>query len=316
MSAGRVLRGTRSRALASAATLLVGASARAESTHVENRCPQLSSEAYEELDARLQLLLQSEGDLRPLPAVVCIRAGSWVEWDGHRFLIVGRAPLVDEVVDIIEGQLHGASRQHDSSPKTTEDAAVAAGQPMLQRGSGAPPAPPEVRQPADRVAVRPSDARGGGISLGVETELPSGTIDAAMGPAFDFAASVGPVLVGGREAIRFSVSGRRVSFMDFQAAVAYGAPLVPGARLGAVARFGAEWMVAYPSGDSGQAAVVPLADVGLRVAHSFGSLGLWFGLDAHLRLAELSLRSQSPLVANDVGGSFTLGVAFVDWSRK
>jgi hypothetical protein len=315
--AGRVrVAAKRFKLRAIATALLSCTSAAAETMHAENRCPKLSTEGYEELDARLQLLLQSEGDARPLPAIVCIRAGSWVEWDGRRFDILGRASLVDEVVDIVEAQLHDAQRKRDSASKTTEDAAVAAGQPMLQRGSGTPPPPPTVRQPADRVAVRPSDARGGGIALGVESELPSDTIGAAVGPAFDFAASVGPLLVGGREALRFSVSGRRVSFMDFQAAVAYGAPFVPGARFGAVVRFGAEWMVAYPSGNSGQAAVAPVTDIGVRVAHAFGPVGLWLGIDAHFRLAELSLRSQSPLVANDVGGSCTLGVAFVDWSRK
>src|SRR3954464_16078730 len=50
------------------------------SGHVENRCPRLSPAAYEELDARVLLLLNSEGGGAPLPAVVCSEGGSWVEW--------------------------------------------------------------------------------------------------------------------------------------------------------------------------------------------------------------------------------------------
>ena len=137
-----------------------------------------------------------------------------------------------------------------------------------------------------------------------------------MGPAFDFAASVGPILLGGREAIRFSVAGRRVSLMDFQATIAYGAPFDPGAHFGVVARFGPEWLVAYPEGNSGQAKVAAVGDVGLRLANSFGMVGLWLGVDAHFRLSPLVLRSRGTLAANDIGGSFTLGVVFVDWSRR
>lgn len=288
----------------------------AETRHVDNRCPRLSETEYEELDARVLLLLRAETEARPVPAVVCTAHSAWLEWQGQRLPIVGRAPLVEEVVDLVEAQLHDELRKTQADPKTTEDAAVASGQPMLERGAGTAPPPPAVGQPADRVALRAADARGGGIALGFETEVPSGTIDAAMGPVFDFAAGIGPLLLGGREAVRFTVTGRRVSYMDFQALVAYGAPFDPDKPLGVVLRFGPEWMVAYPEGNSGQAAVTAVTDVGLRVAHHFGAFGIWLGLDAHLRLNRLSLRSKSPLIANDVGGSLTVGVAFVDWSRR
>ncbi|HYQ18169.1 MAG TPA: hypothetical protein VEQ58_20485, partial [Polyangiaceae bacterium] len=119
-----------------------------------------------------------------------------------------------------------------------------------------------------------------------------------------------------REALRFSVQGHGVSFMDFQAAVAYGAPFDPDEHIGAVFRFGAEWMEAYPGGSSGQAVAVPIADVGLRLANSYGLVGLWFGVDAHFRLSSLALHGANELSANDVGASFTLGVAFVDWMHK
>lgn len=283
----------------------------AETAHVANRCARLTSEQYEELDARVLLLLKAESGARSLPAVVCTEQAAWVEWEGERYAIVGRAPLVDEVVDVIETQLHRAPRG-----ARAEDEAVALGEPVLRQGVGvAPPLPPVV-QPADRVALRPADAKGGGIALGLETELSSDTIATSMGPAFDFAASVGPVLVGGRESIRFTLGGRRVSFMDFQVLVGYGAPFDPSKRFGVALRGGPEWMVAYPEGNSGQAAVVPVVDLGLRVAHHWGPLGVWLGVDARWRLARLALRSRSDLIANDISGSLTVGAAFVDWSRK
>jgi hypothetical protein len=303
----------RAYAIATAAALqLVPALGWAGGRHVENRCPRLTPADYDELDARVLLLVEGEGGAEELPAIVCTRERSWVEWHGERVDILGRGSLIDEVVDIVDTQLHGAERKADADPKTAEASAIAAGQPMLQRGSGSAPTPPPVSVPADRVALRPADARGGGLSAGIESEWVSDSVGFASGPAFDFATSVGPVLLGGREAFRFSFSGRQLALMDFQAAIAYGAPFNPDAHVGAVVRFGAEWLVVYPEGNSGQATATPTVDLGLRAAHSFGLVGLWFGMDGRLRLQKLSLGSG----ADDATLSFTLGVVFVDWSRK
>jgi hypothetical protein len=313
----RALRKSRSKALVcaiggGALSALWSLPGQAQPAHVENRCPRLSTAAYEELDARVLLLLKSTDGTRPLPAVVCNDVGAWVEWGGKRLDILGRAPLVDEVVDIVEAELHRA----DVSSKATEDSAVAAGEPMLQRGVGtAPPLPPTVH-PADRTAIRPADARGGGISAAIEGEFVSDSVGVATGPSFDFGSSVGPILLGGREAFRFTFRKRQVALMDFEATLGYGAPFNPDARFGAVLRFGAEWMVAYPEGNSGQAAVVPMIDLGLRAGHSSGLVGWWFGADARFRTQRLALHSTDSLVANDVSGSFSFGMAFVDWSRK
>jgi len=287
----------------------------AQTPHVVNRCPRLSPAAFEELDARVLLLLSSEVRRSP-PAVVCTKGAAWVEWDDRKFPIAGRGAFADEVVDIIEAELHEDSSAPGSAAAPTPAAVPPPGVAEAPAPAASAAPAPATGRPADRVAARASDARGGGISLGIQTEIPSDSVATAIGPAFDFAAGVGPLLLGGREAIRFSVAGRRVSLMDFQAALGYGAPFDPAARFGAVARFGAEWLIAYPEGNSGQAKVVPIADVGLRVANSFGLVGLWFGVDAHFRLAPLALHSRGTLAANDIGGSFTLGVAFVDWSRK
>jgi hypothetical protein len=280
----------------------------AERAHVGNRCPRLSSEEYEELDARVLLRLQAESAVTSLPTVVCTSEAAWVEWDDARYEILSGAPLVDEVIDSIEVHLRKAP---GTTASTTAPQSVAP-----ERGPAAAPPKRGVPKPADRIAVNPEHARGGGISLGIETELPSEGIAVSSGPAFDFAASVGPVLIGGRESIRFTLAGRRVSFMDVQLLIGYGAPFDPSKRFGIVLRGGPEWMVVYPEGNSGQTAVAPVVDLGLRVAHHWGALGVWLGVDARARLSTLVLRSRDELMANDLSGSVTLGAAFVDWSRK
>lgn len=290
-------------------------SARAEPGHVENRCACLSATDYDELNARVLLLLRGEGAARPLPVVICDSIDAWVEWNEQRFDLAGRAPLVDEVVDIVARQLDLSEARDAVGRPALETMTVGQAQPVIELRPGTP-TPPAAGRRADPVAGTPADARGGGVALGIETEVPSDTIGASVGPVFDFGSSAGPLLLGGREALRLSLSGRRVALMDFEAAIGYGAPLDPDARFGAALRFGAEWMVAYPEGNSGQAAVVPVVDLGLRTAHSFGLVGVWAGVDARFRTQVLALNGRETLRARDVGVSFTLGVAFVDWSRK
>jgi hypothetical protein len=302
--------------LAALACALFAPDSQAAAARVENRCPRLTAAEYEELDARVQLLLKSEGEQRSPPAVVCSDAGTWVEWNGQRLRVLGRAAIVDEVVDIIEAQLHDAERKAEADPKTTESQAIADGEPMLEQGSETPPPAPSSGRPADPRATRAVDARGGGVAVAFEAEIPTKTFPWAVGPAFDFGTSAGPLLVGVREAFRSTTSGRQIVFMDFEGAVSYGAPLNPDKVFGATLRFGGEWMVAYPQGNSGQSAVTPTIDLGLRLAHNFGLVGLWVGGDARIRLKQLSLFVRDKLVADDVGVSLSLGLAFVDWSRK
>ena len=84
--------------------------AAADARHVENRCPRLTAEEYDELDARIQLLLSGEAPSGPLPAIVCADGRAWVEWRGQRLRFFKRGTLVDEAVDLIEGQLHDGER--------------------------------------------------------------------------------------------------------------------------------------------------------------------------------------------------------------
>jgi hypothetical protein len=274
--------------------------AAASLAHVENRCERLSAAEYEELDARIQLLLHSQLPARPLPAIVCDLETAWLEWEGKLYRILGRAPLVEEAVDIVESQLHDAERRPEAYTQAQEDAAVAAGEPFLKS------------EPARRTRRRWLP-EGGGVTIGLESELQSDSAGPSMGPAFDFGGSVGPLLLGGREAFRFGLGGRNVLFMDFEGAIAYGAPFDPDQTFGGVLRFGAEWLVYYPDDVTAQATVAPILSLGLRAAKNLGFVSPWVGIDARFRLQRLEL---SDVAASDISGSLTIGVRFIDWSGK
>jgi hypothetical protein len=277
-----------------------GVAAAAPTAHVENRCGRLSAADYEELDARIQLLLHSQLPARPPPAIVCDLETAWLEWEGRRYRILGQAPLVEEAVDIVESQLHDAERRPEAYTQAQEDAAVAAGEPFLKS------------EPARRTRKRWLP-EGGGVTVGIESELPSDSIGLSMGPVFDFGGSVGPLLLGGREAFRFGLGERNVLFMDFEGAVAYGAPFDPDHTFGGVLRLGAEWLISYPDDVTAQATVAPILSLGLRAAKNLGFASPWVGIDARVRLQRLQL---SDVAASDVSGSLTLGVRFIDWSGK
>jgi hypothetical protein len=277
-----------------------GVAAAAPTAHVENRCGRLSAAHYEELDARIQLLLHSQVPARPPPAIVCDLETAWLEWEGRRYRILGRAPLVEEAVDIVESQLHDAERRPEAYTQAQEDAAVAAGEPFLKS------------EPARRTRKRWLP-EGGGVTVGIESELPSDSIGLSMGPVFDFGGSVGPLLLGGREAFRFGLGERNVLFMDFEGAVAYGAPFDPDHTFGGVLRLGAEWLISYPDDVTAQATVAPILSLGLRAAKNLGFASPWVGIDARVRLQRLQL---SDVAASDISGSLTLGVRFIDWSGK
>ncbi|HEY6080523.1 MAG TPA: hypothetical protein VIW29_17035, partial [Polyangiaceae bacterium] len=297
--------------------LLVTGAAAAEAPRVENRCPRLSPSGYEELNARVQLLLRSEGEEQTLPVVVCDERTANVLWKGKLLPIEGSGPIEDEVVDLIEAELH---REHARSAQREVETTAVDGDADADPNSDDSNTPARARPPAQRAdprAKRADDARGGGLLLGFELEPQAKEIGIAMGPSFDFAAPAGPVVLGVREAFRVAGSDPTIVLVDLQASIGIGAPYEPAATFGVVARFGAEWMIAYPSGNSDQTAVAPMLAVGWRVAHAFSPLSIWAGLDGQFRLSTLSLRTPGGSIeAKDVTASVTVGVAYVDWSRK
>ncbi len=281
--------------------LTAGVAWAAPVAHVGNRCGRLSPADYEELDARIQLLLHNQLPARPLPSIVCDLETAWLEWEGEHYRILGRSSLVEEAVDIIESQLNDAERKPEVYTQAQEDEAVAAGEPFLKS------------EPSGRRRRKRLGPEGGGLTIGIESELPSESLGLSMGPSFDFGGSVGPLLLGGREAFRFGLGDKSVLFMDFEGAIAYGAPFDPDKTFGGVMRFGAEWLIAYPDEGTAQATVVPILSFGVRASKNMGFVSPWVGLDVRFRLEQLEL---SDVAANDLGGSLTLGVRFVDWSGK
>lgn len=276
-----------------------------------NRCPRLSTQEYDEIDARVQLLLESEALSRALPVLVCTASGSWLEWDARRFILPGRAPLTDEVVDAVEQHLQEKppTPGADESSRTREAVPAPSETP--------PPAVTPVARPAadqrPRSVAPPRDSRlGGGLLVSMETELPQGSLGYTLGPAFDFGANFGPLILGGREALRSTVADHQVFFMDLEGSVAYGAPLDRKRPVGAVLRAGAEWMIA----SAGETQVAPELDLGLRAGHSFGVVGLWVGVDARWRLMDLTVHPHETLSANDLSASLSIGFSFADWPER
>jgi len=276
-----------------------------------NRCPRLSSQEYDEIDARVQLLLEGEALSRTPPVLVCTPSESWLEWDARRFVLPRRAPLTDEVVDAVEQHLQETPPTpsgDDSSP------AAETGPAPLETAAGAvTPAPRPTAEPRPRsVLPRRESGLGGGLLVSMETELPQGALGYTLGPAFDFGARVGPLILGGREALRSTVADHQVFFMDLEGSVAYGAPLDRKHSIGAVLRAGAEWMIA----SAGETQVTPDLDLGLRAGHSFGVVGLWVGVDARWRLMDLTVHPRETLSANDLSTSLSVGFSFADWPER
>jgi hypothetical protein len=277
---------------------------RAAEAHVDNRCPGMASADYDELDARVMLLLTAGRSTRPLPSVVCSAQATWVEWDGRRFDVTGRLPLADEVVDIIESAL-------------ASDAPASLGGRKLDVPPLLPPpeARPDLRVTfIERVRRARTPRSGGGVALALENELPA-ALSAALGPSFEFGTSVGPFVLGAREAFRFATSGPRIVLMDFEAALSYGAPLQLSQPFGVVTRFGAACMWAYRR-VSAPAQCAPTAALGVRAARGFGNTAVWIGLDARWRMATLRVGGQDAVTANDIAASFSLGVSFLDLKRR
>ncbi len=270
--------------------------AMARSDHVECRCPRLEAAEYDELDARVLLWLGGARDMRALPIVGCDAERSWVEWAGQRRNLPGVAPLPDEVLDVLE-----AVRREDAAVQAlanaSSDAAVA------------------VSAPIPRWEVQARRAQGGGIAIGWETELPIAGQVGNSGPSLDLAISSGPLLLGVREAFRLAFTGGEGAFLDVQALLAYGAPLRPRAPWGAALRFGLECFAAGSAATTARAECVPIAAGGGRVAFGVAATELWFGADLHARFSTLRLTTVRS-VADGFGVSLTLGVAFVDWSRR
>jgi hypothetical protein len=258
--------------------------AAAPALHVVNDCPRLSATEYDELDARLLLLLQSAGR-SGAPRVICDEQGAKLEWQGERAVLPEQESLADEAVSALQAWLEPRRGSIASEPRFDDDSPV-------------------------RV-VRPKRTPSGpyGVALGFELEQATGTLKRSLGPVFDFGLPLGPLHLGSREVFRFTLGGQQASLLGVQALLAYGAPFDPAASWGAALRGGGECLVAYPSGGATQVACLPAFGGGLRVARSFGTLGLWMGADLNLRTAALRLDLyQERVETAPLSASLTLGV--------
>jgi len=286
------------------AACVVGSSAlpplASASQDAEKGCPSLTPSDYDELNARLLLRLATAPAAHSLPTLVCDESGARVEWEGRRAELPNRERLVDEVLEVVEAMLDA-------------DAAPSAPAPARRPSIAEEPAPDRTSAPAPRARPAPPANRGA-IALGLETELPSHEIGTTLGPVFEEGVNLSALTLGAREAFRFALTDPQVSFMDFEALLAFGAPLRQSEPLGFAARLGVECLVAHPRGVLSVAAA-PLAGLGLRAARDFEAVGIWLGVDARLRLTPLRAGEGEPIRASDVTTSFSFGVTFLDSPR-
>jgi hypothetical protein len=96
--------------------------------HVYNLCPRLSDAQYDEVDARVLLLLRSEPRSYPLPAIACDEDAAWLERDGRRFELPGRS-IPDEVVAAMDAELHQGATSEPSEPAPKLSASLPAALP-------------------------------------------------------------------------------------------------------------------------------------------------------------------------------------------
>lgn len=274
----------------------------AGAVEVELRCPRLTPAELDELNARVRLRLGVVSGSHPPLRVGCTQAAAWVEWKGRRFEVEGRVALVDELIELIE---------HALEPEPAETAPE-----PVQAGPTPAELPPVDDARAKGTNARPTRAANwGGVALGLESELSSQQIGAALGPAFEEGANVGPVTLGARQAFRFSLTEPQVSFMDVEGLVGLGAPFQFAAPFGVSARFGVELMAAHPQGVRLLAAA-PLAGIGVRAARYFHGFGLWIGLDGRWRMTTLRVgEPDASVTASALSASFSLGVSFLDTPR-
>lgn len=288
-------------------------------------CPKLTGAQRDELEARIRLLVATTQRPPPRLALACDRKTAWVDWAGEQLPVRNRHPLTDEFLDVVEARLRA-----EPSPEPSEITSDGTTSSITWAGENAPePAPAEAAPRTttdDQPPAAPADeARrgrptGGGMALGVSFEPPAASIEPAAGPYIEFAIPLtAPVILGsplmfsGVQSGRFGSAGPySIMLLDFGAGLALGAPLAPEARLGVVARFEAEWLIAYPDGTSARAVFAPTATLAGRVGHDIGWATLFTEISGRARLTELELRGSESIAAAPWSAQLTVGIAFLD----
>lgn len=276
------------------AAALLGVPRTGRAAEVEVDCTRLDAAAVEELSARARLLLRTLSDRAEHRVTLhCDADSAWLTWDDS----TGRM-RIDESTSLIEGTLDAIEASLLEHPSDASHA------PSAVRAPPPPPArneTPDLTRPLPRAGLEhtePSARRltPGGVGLSIAGEWWEQPSTPAAGPHFDVAVGSGElsaVVAGG-----FSTAYRlpRSAFVvDTQVGIGWGAPYVPGARLGAVAMVGGEWFAGVtpdgsPSANLTSAAVI--ATLGARATLArVGSVALWLGLDGRARIARQRIGS-------------------------
>jgi hypothetical protein len=282
-------------------SLLAAPSALAQ--RVTRECPQLSDARWQELEARLRVLLGVHGrpdlgvELRcgaAAPEVVLSDEGAVTR------LPLENGELVEVTLAAVEAELaRSRALPTDVAPETPEtpDTPAAAPAPPRDARSASPrtatpkvsPPTPAARRPSpERESPLPVLSGGIGLGLGVETW---GSEWPALGPRLHLALGHADVCVVAVEALGFGRLERHDALtFSTELGAAWGAPYAPLRAFGAQLLLGHEWLsasenAAAPTQTSGVWSV----SLGARAAVPVAPVSFFVGPDFRVRLGKNEL---------------------------
>jgi hypothetical protein len=293
--------GGRSRAVGQAALVIVISVAIALPAHaqrIERDCSRLAVHQWEELEARLRVLLAGHEaqalsvNLRcdELSAAVAL---SDVAGTGE-LPIADAGDLVEGTLSVVEAELARRAAGPSSEPESavgqgesqTKPATLEHETPEL--GDPAPPTPAPANAAPRTESASTSLSGGIGLSLGAETWR---SATPALGPRLQIALGRGELCVVAVESLAF---GRLepYSALSFstELGLSWGAPFAAAMPLGAKVLVGYEWLSAAENEAApAQTSGVMTIALGVQGALNAGPVSLWAGPDLRVRLARSEL---------------------------
>jgi hypothetical protein len=265
---------------------------------IERDCPRLAADDWEELEARLRVLLAGPNERALSVDLECHERSAVVVLSdpvgATELPIPDSEGLVEGTLAAVEAELGRRTAQPSSEPaqaaERREDPTVAA---TKERETPEAPDPaPKILPgvaPASRAQPASSFLSGGiGLSLGAETW--TGTTP-ALGPRLQIALGRGELCVVAVESLAFgSLEPYSALTFSTELGLAWGAPFSPANMFGAKVLLGYEWLSASENeAASAQTSGVTTIAAGVQAALSAGPVSLWAGPALRVRLAESEL---------------------------
>lgn len=270
----------------------------ARAQRVEQDCPRLAEARWQELEARLRVLLGVHARAELVVELRCDESSAEVVLSERgvatRLALAPRDDIVEATLAAVEAELtrrEAAPAEQAALPEAPVPNGSTSQQPDV-RGEPAPPTPvpaaPKVAAPSPGREPGAGGLSGGiGLGLGVESwgERP------AFGPRLHLALGHEALCAVAVESLEFGRLERHAALtFSTELGAAWGAPYASGRHLGAQVLLGYEWLSASeneaaPSQTSGVWSVA----LGARAALPVETVALFVGPDLRVRLGESEL---------------------------